>query len=76
MGTMIGVAVGYLIGSRMGTERAAELRDAWTTIKTSEEVRDQFGGGLRLVGGLVQRGMEMLAARVELPVDAPLRRVA
>jgi hypothetical protein len=76
MGTMIGVAVGYLIGSRMGTARAAELRDAWTTIKTSEEVRDQFGGGLRLVGGLVQRGMEMLAERVELPEDTPLRRVA
>ena len=77
MGAMVGLVIGYVIGTRAGEQGWSELRSAWTTIKTSEEVRDMISGGVSMAGDLVQRGTTMLAERLQQPAPkAKLRRVA
>ena len=47
MGVIIGVIVGYALGSRAGPEGWSEIEEAWHTICTSEEVRDFVAGAAR-----------------------------
>jgi hypothetical protein len=65
MGTMLGMLIGYVIGTRAGEKGYEELREAWKTISSSEEVRDMVAGGLSIARGLVLRGSEMLAGRLQ-----------
>ena len=77
MGAMIGLIIGYVLGTRAGEEGWTDFRDAWRTITTSEEVRDLVAGGVSMAADLVQRGSGMLAERLEKPeTGAKLRRVA
>ena len=64
MGAIIGVVIGYVFGARAGEKGLTELRDAWTTITTSEEVRDTVSGGVSVARGLVGRGGAMLVERL------------
>ena len=40
MGVIIGVIVGYVMGTKSGEQGLEELKDAWKTIRSSEEARD------------------------------------
>ena len=76
MGTMLGVVIGYVLGTRAGEKGYEELRDAWKTISTSEEVKDIAVGGLALARGLLQRGSSLLADRLQAGDSAGLKTVA
>jgi len=77
MGVIIGVVVGYALGSRAGTEGWAELEDAWKTIVSSEEVQDLVAGGLSMARDLVSRRAEILASALGVSdPDTKLRQAA
>jgi hypothetical protein len=65
MGAIVGVVIGYALGTRAGEEGWEELRDAWKTITSSEEVRDIVSGGFLMARQLLQRGGAILAERLE-----------
>ena len=44
MGVIIGVIVGYVMGTKAGDHGLEELKDAWHTIRSSEEAKDIIGG--------------------------------
>lgn len=67
MGAMVGLVIGYVLGTRAGKKGFDELRDAWTTISTSEEVRDMLTGGLAIAGDAMRQGRGMLADRLQMP---------
>ena len=76
MGAIVGVVIGYVLGTRAGEKGWDELRDAWHTISTSEEVRDMVSGGLAMAGDLLARGRSMLAERLAEPGGDGLRSAA
>ena len=61
MGVVIGVIVGFALGSRAGSDGWSELEDAWHTITTSEEVRDLVSGGLSIARDVIERRAEVIA---------------
>jgi hypothetical protein len=61
MGVVIGVMVGYALGSQAGSDAWPELTEAWKTIVASEEVRDLVSGGLSMARDLVDRRGELIA---------------
>jgi hypothetical protein len=65
MGVIIGVIVGYVMGTRSGDRGLAELREAWDTIRSSEEARDIMAGGLSMAASLISKGGSMLAERLQ-----------
>jgi hypothetical protein len=64
MGTIVGVVIGYALGTRAGEEGWDELVEAWKVISTSEEVRDLLAGGFSLGRDLVRQGAEILTRAV------------
>lgn len=65
MGVIIGVIVGFMMGSRSGDRGLEELREAWNTIRSSEEARDLAASGLSMAAGLLGRGGSLLAERLQ-----------
>jgi hypothetical protein len=61
MGVIIGVVVGYALGTHAGEEGWTEFKDAWKVISTSDEVRDLLAGGFSVSRELIGRGSELLA---------------
>jgi hypothetical protein len=61
MGVIIGVMVGYALGSRAGSDAWPELEEAWKTIVSSEEVRDLVSGGVSIARDLLERRGELIA---------------
>jgi hypothetical protein len=76
MGAMIGVLIGYMLGTRAGAQGWKDVRTSWSTIRNSEEVRDTLAGGVSVVGNVLQRGSEKLAGRLQGADSRTLRRVA
>ena len=77
MGTIVGVVIGYMLGTRAGERGRSELRESWHAIRTSDEMRDMVAGGISIAGSVVQRGSQMLVDRLQSSGDrSPLRRVA
>ncbi|MGO8863342.1 MAG: hypothetical protein ACLQRH_21660 [Acidimicrobiales bacterium] len=77
MGVVIGVIVGYALGSQAGADAWPELEEAWRTIVASEEVRDLISGGVTIARDLLSRRGELLAGVLGIAdPDAKLRRVA
>lgn len=75
MGTIFGVVVGYVLGTRAGEDGWAELREAWNVVTGSSEVKDMTFAGLTLAREMLARGSELLAAALSHPDDgADLRR--
>jgi hypothetical protein len=60
MGVVIGVLVGYVMGSRAGAESWAEIEDAWQSITSSQEVKDLVSGGLSMAKDMVNRRADLL----------------
>ena len=65
MGVIIGVIVGYVMGTKSGDAGLAELKDAWRTIRSSDEAKEIMAGGLSMAAGLLSRGGGMLAERLQ-----------
>ncbi len=63
MGIVIGVVVGYAMGTRAGEEGWGELVEALRTIGTSEEVHDLIAAGFSLTRDLVGRGQAVAQLR-------------
>jgi hypothetical protein len=76
MGTLIGFAVGYLMGTRAGREGLEQLQRAWETIVRSQEVRDMVSGGFAVGKDVLQQGRGLLAERIAPRGVGQLRRVA
>jgi hypothetical protein len=57
METLVGFAVGYLVGVTHGREGSRRVLDAWQAISRSEEVRGLVATGLSLAGGLAGRAL-------------------
>ena len=73
MGAIIGVAIGYVLGTRAGERGWEELRESWETISSSQEVKDMMVGGLALAAVVLRQGRGRLAERLALPDDHDLR---
>jgi hypothetical protein len=77
MGTIVGVIVGYVLGTRAGEQGWEDFRESWKVISSSEEVRDMVGAGFSMARQLVGRGGELLAgAAGSADGRSPLRPVA
>ena len=76
MGAIVGVVIGYVLGTRAGEKGWEELRDAWDTIASSDEVRDMVSGGLAMAGDFVRRGSALVNERLNPSGAGPLRQVA
>jgi hypothetical protein len=76
MGAIIGFAIGYAIGTRDGQAGPDELREAWATIRTSQELRDLIVGGLAVARDMARHGRSILAERLAVDDGASLRPVA
>jgi hypothetical protein len=76
MGTIFGVIVGYALGTQAGKDGWKELKDAWTTIRNSEEVRDLLSGGLALAGQVLGRGGDLAGELIRAKGGDELRRAA
>jgi hypothetical protein len=61
MGVVIGVLIGYALGSKAGPEAWSELEEAWKTIVESEEVRDLVSGGLAIARDILEKRVDVLA---------------
>jgi hypothetical protein len=55
MGALVAFVAGYYVGTRVGPEGLEQLRDAWQTIRESEEVQELLSGGIAVLGDLVSR---------------------
>jgi hypothetical protein len=75
MGVIIGVIVGYALGSKAGPDAWTEIEDAWHTIYTSEEVRDLVAGGADILRQLLEKRAEVIAGIVGSP-ERPRLHVA
>jgi hypothetical protein len=73
MGAMVGVVIGYVLGTRAGERGFEELKESWETISSSQEVRDMIAGGVALAAVMLRQGRSALAERLQLPEDRDLR---
>ncbi|MGH9296973.1 MAG: hypothetical protein ACRDZP_03245 [Acidimicrobiales bacterium] len=78
MGTIIGFALGYMMGARGGDSQFEEAKSAWHTLATSAEVRELLSSGSAIAQGLLAEGRDMLAERIKSPTEhsPSLRSVA
>jgi len=76
MGVVIGVLVGWAIGSKARSDAWAELEDACKTIAASEEVRDLLAGGVSTARDLLARRGELIAGVLGLADPAARLRQA
>ena len=77
MGTLIGVVVGYALGTRAGEQGWTEFYEAWKVISSSDEVRDLVAGGFSVAKDLLARGSQFLAGTLNPSGEgATLRPVA
>jgi len=55
METLIGFAVGYLVGTKQGREGLAKVRESWDAIRQSPEVRQFLQTGATVAGSAVRQ---------------------
>jgi hypothetical protein len=65
MGVIIGVIVGYVMGAKSGDQGLEELKEAWSTIRSSEEAKELMTGGLAMAASLISRGGTMVVDRLQ-----------
>lgn len=76
MGAIIGFVLGYVLGTKAGAEGQNQLKDAWNTISSSEELKDMLSGGISVLGDLARQGRGLLADRLASPERPELTRIA
>ena len=75
MAAVIAFLAGYVLGTRSGKEGFDELKDAWDTISSSDEVKSFLTGGMSIAREMITRGGGLLAERLPAPSER-LTRVA
>jgi len=60
MGVVIGVMVGWVMGSRAGAGSWTEIEEAWRSIASSQEVKDLVSGGMSMARDMVTRRADIL----------------
>jgi hypothetical protein len=73
MAAMVGMVIGYVLGTRAGERGFEELKESWDTISSSQEVRDMIAGGLSIAAVVLRQGRGALAERLQLPDESGLR---
>ncbi len=68
--------IGYLLGIQSGKDGMEELKEAWDTISSSQELKDLVSGGMATLSDLVAQGRERLAEGLAPQAHSPVRRVA
>lgn len=63
METIVGFAVGYLLGTRHGREGWHEVVASWAAIRSSEDVKALLARGVGLGGSLLRDALERGGAR-------------
>jgi hypothetical protein len=64
METVIGFAIGFVVGTQQGRDGLAKLRDAWQAISTSPEVREAVAAGVSMAGETARQMMNGGAGKV------------
>ena len=54
-----------MLGTRAGDKGAAELKEAWNTIRSSDEARNLVAQGVEMTKGVVQQAPTMLRDRLQ-----------
>jgi hypothetical protein len=67
MAAIVGLIIGYLLGTRAGDKGHEELQESWKTITTSQGFRDMLGGLFALMGEFLNRGRGALAQKLQTP---------
>ena len=57
METLIGFAVGYVVGTQQGRDGLVKLRESFDAIRTSPEVRELLTTGLTIASGTAKQVM-------------------
>ncbi len=65
MGVLIGLIVGYVMGTKAGANELEELKGAWKAIRSSDEAHDMMAGGLSMARSLLSKGGGLLAERLQ-----------
>jgi hypothetical protein len=76
VGAIIGFFLGYVLGTKAGADGQEQLKNAWTTITSSEELKDMLSGGLSMLTDLSRQGRSLLADRLAGSDRPELTRVA
>jgi hypothetical protein len=77
VGAIVGVVIGYVLGTRAGEQGWVELKEALKVISASEEVRDLVTGGFSITRELLGRGSGFLAGALGASeAGSKLRRAA
>jgi hypothetical protein len=71
VGVMIGFVLGYIVGTRSGSEGFEEMTGAVKSILSSGELKELAGGALGMVGDLLKQGTGALGDG-----ETKLRRIA
>jgi hypothetical protein len=61
MGTLLGLALGFYLGARVGPNGVDELLKAWTTITESEDFKSLSATAMATLENLTQQGGEVAA---------------
>jgi hypothetical protein len=64
METVIGFAVGFIVGTQQGRDGLVKLRDSWNAISTSPEVRQAVAAGVSMAGATARQLMNGGAGKV------------
>ena len=65
MGAFFAFIAGYVVGMRAGAQGYEELRDAWNTIRESDEVKELVSTGFAIAADLLSRGRDVVADQME-----------
>jgi hypothetical protein len=76
VGAIVGFVLGYVLGTRAGAEGQNQLKEAWSTITSSEELKDLLSGGISVLTDLAKQGRGLLADRLAATERPELTRVA
>lgn len=76
MAAIVGLIIGYVLGTRAGDKGHEELTESWRTITTSQAFRDMLGGLFALIGEFLTSGRKALAQKLATPeIDARSREL-
>ena len=67
MAAIVGLIIGYVLGTRAGDKGHEELTESWRTITTSQAFRDMLGGLFALIGEFLTSGRTALAQKLATP---------
>lgn len=54
METLVGFAVGFVLGTREGKEGLARLRESWAAIRESTDVKHLLGEATMAIGPMIR----------------------